>query len=130
MKIIIAGSREFTDYEFLKSKLIKFNPIMNEIVSGCARGVDTLAINYAKEYNIVCKKFPVSQSEWSLYGKRAGHLRNGRMAVYADGLIAFWDGKSKGTYNMISQMKSLKKPVYVIRTDLSMGTQNNSVYDF
>ena len=99
MKVIIAGSRNFNDYNLLKSScdnlLTQFTNI--EIVSGTARGADKLGERYAREKGYSIKEFPAN---WSL-GKSAGYIRNDEMAQYADMLIAFWDGTSKGTKHMI-----------------------------
>ena len=109
-KIIIAGSRNFTDYKLLKTKC---NEIINDyqntlsssddpsiaIVSGHARGADKLGEQYARENNHYCLVMP---ADWNKYGKRAGYLRNAEMAKTADALIAFWDGESRGTHHMIN----------------------------
>lgn len=106
MKIIIAGGRNFTDYQTLR----KFcNRILQdqkniEIVSGAYyKGADKLGEQYAAE-----KGFPITQfpANWKKYGRAAGPKRNEQMADYADALIAFWDGKSKGTNHMIELAKS------------------------
>ena len=100
MKVIIAGGRNFNDYD----KLCQFcdNALSNqtevEIVSGTARGADKLGEKYAKDNGYLVKKFP---ADWDKYGKSAGYKRNAQMAEYADALIAFWDGKSRGTKHMI-----------------------------
>jgi hypothetical protein len=100
MKIIIAGSRNFNDYNLLKSScdnlLTQFTNI--EIVSGTARGADKLGERYAREKGYSIKQFPAN---WDKFGKSAGYIRNDEMAQYADMLIAFWDGTSKGTKHMI-----------------------------
>jgi len=100
MKVIIAGGRDFKDYNKLKDScdkiLINQNNI--EIVSGTANGADILGERYAQEKGYEVKKFP---AKWDEYGKKAGYMRNQEMGEYADGLIAFWDGKSKGTKHMI-----------------------------
>jgi hypothetical protein len=101
IKVIIAGGRDFDDYhrlcqvcdEFLKDK----NKV--EIVSGAYKGADLLGEKYANERNYPIKQFP---ADWRRYGKSAGQKRNADMAAYADALIAFWDGESKGTKNMIA----------------------------
>lgn len=104
MKVIIAGSRDFNDYEKLKEvcdyMLSRQTDV--EIVSGAARGADILGEQYAKEKGHSLKQFP---AEWDKFGKRAGYLRNEDMAKYSDALIAFWDGKSKGTEHMINLAK-------------------------
>ena len=100
MKVIIAGSRAFQDYELLKSTCDKMLEHVQdvEIVSGTANGADKLGEKYAAENGFPVKQFP---ADWANLGKRAGFVRNSQMAEYADALIAFWDGKSKGTKMMI-----------------------------
>ncbi len=85
-----------------------------EIVSGGAAGVDTFGEQWAYEANVDVKRFP---AQWHKYGRSAGHRRNADMARYADRLIAFWDGQSKGTENMIRIMVDLKKPTTVYYAD-------------
>lgn len=115
MKIIIAGSRDFNDYELAKEKILYFvkNTFFNqiEIVSGGARGADRIGEKFAKEYSLKMKIFP---PDWQNKGKKAGILRNQEMADYADCLIAFWDGLSKGTMNMIEEMKKRNKPTRIV----------------
>ncbi|MDC7251016.1 MAG: hypothetical protein PQJ49_13970, partial [Sphaerochaetaceae bacterium] len=72
------------------------------IVCGQARGADTLGEWYGKEKGYDIRYFPAN---WNLHGKKAGYLRNSEMADYADCLIAFWDGQSKGTEHMINLAK-------------------------
>lgn len=100
MKIIVAGSRGFNNYELLRSKLneIVGDNLDIEIVSGMARGADLLGVEYANERGYEIKKFP---AQWDKYGKSAGYIRNEEMAKYSDTCICFWDGKSKGTKHMI-----------------------------
>lgn len=113
MKIIIAGSRDFNDYNKLK---IQCNYLLGnvkseiEIVSGTASGADKLGEKYAEEMGYKLTMFPAN---WDKYGKAAGPLRNKEMAEYSDALIAFWDGKSRGTASMINQAKKLKLKVKV-----------------
>jgi hypothetical protein len=112
-KLIIAGSREFNDYSFLKDKvdfLLK-NVIEDvEIVSGAARGADTLGERYAMENNFKVKLFP---ADWSK-GRGAGFIRNEEMAEYANACVVFWMNNSKGTKHMIdvSQKHNLKLRIY------------------
>lgn len=118
IKIIIAGSRTYSDYETLKyviDNILQSN-IYNkgfensniEIICGKAKGADTLGEQYAKENGMNIKYFP---ADWNNYGKSAGYIRNKQMALYASykkgygALIAFWDGRSKGTKNMIELAK-------------------------
>ncbi|HCE54898.1 MAG TPA: hypothetical protein DER05_07785 [Lutibacter sp.] len=100
MKVIIAGGRNFDDFNKLCQVCDEFLQGQNniEIVSGAYKGADLLGERYAAERNYQIKQFP---ADWRRYGKSAGLKRNTEMAAYADILIAFWDGKSKGTKNMI-----------------------------
>lgn len=84
--------------------------VMTEIVSGGARGVDSLAITYAKEHYIPCT---IMRADWDKYGKSAGFRRNGDMANYADALIAIWDRESRGTLHMINIAKERGLKVFV-----------------
>lgn len=106
MKIIVAGSRDITDYETVKKAIELFveehQPTSVAIVSGGARGVDRLAKQYAKEQNLPFHEY---LADWDKYGKRAGYLRNIKMAENADALLAIWDGKSRGTQHMIARAK-------------------------
>ena len=114
MKVIIAGGRFFNDYELLKEscdKILSNTPLI-EIVSGTAKGADTLGERYAKENYLEVTKFP---ADWDKFGKSAGYRRNADMAIYADSLIAFWDGESKGTKSMIHLAKVGKLNIRVIK---------------
>lgn len=114
MKVIIAGSRTITNGTTHISNFFSTNelplPIVEEIVSGCARGIDKCGELFAYNHRIKIKRFPAN---WKKYGKGAGSIRNAEMAEYADALIAIWDGKSRGTLDMITRMRELGKPVYV-----------------
>lgn len=105
-RVIIAGSRGFDNYDLLCAyadyKLSKITDEI-EIVSGGAKGADQLGERYAKERGYSLRVFP---AEWDIYGKRAGYLRNVKMAEYADALLVFWDGESRGTKNMIYEARS------------------------
>ena len=112
MRVIIAGGRNFDDYEKVRTTL---NDIINdkkmiitEILSGHAKGADSLGEHYAETNDIKLAMYP---ADWDLHGKSAGHIRNDAMSKDADMLIAFWDGKSKGTANMIN--RALKRELFV-----------------
>ena len=110
MKVIIAGSRKGFVARNVFEAIEESNFVITEVVSGCARGVDRDGEYWAKLNNIPVKLFP---ADWESHGKSAGYLRNLEMAEYADALIAVWDGKSKGTFNMIHQMVLANKPIHV-----------------
>ena len=122
MKVIIAGSRDFSDYDLLKSKCDTFlkDIAVSEIVSGTADGADKLGERYALEKGYDLKKFP---ADWKKYGKKAGYLRNEEMASYADILIAFWDGLSKGTSLMISCAERKGLVIHTILYEMKIDGQ-------
>lgn len=108
VKIIIAGSRDITDYEVVRNAVIasgywkEFGRKI-EVVSGCANGVDKLGIEFASKNNLTIHRFP---ADWKTHGKAAGHVRNKEMGDYAKAhggrLLAVWDGKSTGTKGMVA----------------------------
>lgn len=112
MKVIIAGGRDFDNYDYLSETMKNLNIIVSEVVCGGARGADSLGEKWAQINGIPVKYFP---ADWDGLGNYAGHARNRQMAEYADFLVAFWDGKSKGTQNMISTMQQLGKHGKVMR---------------
>jgi hypothetical protein len=124
MRMIIAGGRDFEDYPLLKQKcrevlkeLLTADSNSVEIVSGGARGADRLGEIFALEQKLRIKLF---RADWDKLGKIAGFVRNEQMAVYASEdsstgvLIAFWDGKSEGTSNMINLAFQYGLKVYVV----------------
>mgnify|MGYP001124488586 FL=1 len=127
LRVIIAGSRDFDDFPKLMNSCIDIlSSITNNnknlgkirIVSGAARGADQLGEQYAKLVGYEVSKFP---ADWDGLGKRAGYVRNAEMAKYAvensnyGVLIAFWDGKSKGTKHMIDLAKRNGLEVHIVR---------------
>lgn len=119
-KVIVAGGRDFEDYDYLSTTLDElFNDTtifrnMEEIkiVSGMAKGADTLAIRYADERKMTKILFPAN---WKLHPRRAGFLRNEDMLTIATHLIAFWDGESHGTQHIIEEARKKGIPVWVFK---------------
>ena len=112
MKLIIAGGRNITDYSLVLSALAESQFIPTEIVSGMAPGVDTLAVQYARENNLPLSEF---HANWKEFGRSAGPRRNRQMAEYGTALLAIWDGESRGTKNMIQEATKRNLQVYVKR---------------
>ena len=116
-RVIIAGTRSFNDYELLRDSC---NNLLSEkqrthtvvVISGTARGADQMGERYARERGFQLRRFP---ADWEQYVKSAGHIRNAKMADNADALIAFWDGESKGTKNMIDNARRKGLAVRVIQ---------------
>lgn len=108
MKLAVVGSQSFDDYEYLK-KMLQYHPC-TMIVSGGAKGADTLAVKYAAENNIPKKEF---LPNWNLDGKSAGAIRNKLIVDLCDELVAFWNKKSPGTRISIRFAEDANKPVYI-----------------
>ena len=115
MKVIVAGSRTFDDRALAFAKLDRIlanvKPDDCTIVSGGARGADRIGEAYARARGMRCE---VMAADWTA-GRGAGYERNRRMAAVADGLVAVWDGESRGTADMIRLMQAAGKPVRVVR---------------
>jgi len=112
MKVIISGSRTINNKEYVYAVLNKSPYEITVLVSGHANGVDKLGEQWANEKGIPTKLFI---PHYSIDNPRiAPLLRNTDMSVYADALVAVWDGQSKGTRHMIGEMVKAKKPQYVI----------------
>ena len=109
-RIIVAGTRTITKCEEVFPILDSMAMHIGEVVSGCAPGVDSIAELWANNHGIHVQRFP---ADWKQFGMKAGPIRNAKMAEYADRLIAIWDGKSRGTKDMIERMKTLGKPVWI-----------------
>lgn len=103
LRVIVAGGREFNNYQMVKEALdeLRLTCPNISIVCGEARGADTFGRKYAEENNLPIDSHPVTAADWKTYGKGAGYRRNEDMAKVADALLAFWDGESKGTKHMI-----------------------------
>ena len=127
LRIIVAGSREFNDYDLLRDTLMQYldfmddkdvvdNPSQVKFISGTAKGADVLGEQFAYTYEYDVIRFP---PDWDTYGKSAGYRRNAEMAKYASEaygvLFAFWDGKSKGTKHMIDLAKRYGLEVHVVK---------------
>lgn len=113
MRLIIAGSRTFKHITF--EDIVTFLEIHRlsptEVVSGKAQGIDAAGADWAQVFGFPIKSFP---ADWNKHGKAAGPIRNKAMAEYADALLLIWDGESKGSFNMMSEMVVLGKPVYEV----------------
>lgn len=116
-KVVIAGGRNFNNYDLLKAKCDELlSKKVKEgkkivIVSGKAKGADSLGERYAQEKGYDVAEFP---ADWDTYDKRAGYMRNKQMAEYGDACICFWDGISKGSKHMIDLSKKQGIPVRIV----------------
>ena len=106
MKIAIVGSRKI-----VIDNIGDYITDADEIVSGGAVGVDSCASEYAKQHNL---KITVFLPQYDTYGRAAPIVRNKKIVDYADKVIAFWDGKSKGTLSVIKYAEKIEKPCKIV----------------
>jgi uncharacterized phage-like protein YoqJ len=120
MRVIIAGSRTFHNYQLLKEKATQIlqNYIQTNqeiiIISGTATGADQLGEQFAKEMGFKVERYA---ADWDKWGKSAGYKRNQQMAEVANVAIVFWDGQSKGSKHMIDIAKNKGLKVRVVNYD-------------
>lgn len=118
MKVAVVGSRGFSDAIHLSAVMEDWfmnqeglQAKITEIISGGAKGADSLAADWARTHGIKLTEY---LPDWDTYGKRAGFIRNEDIIKGADMVLAFWDGVSKGTQNSLSIAKRLKKPTLIV----------------
>lgn len=115
MNIAIVGGRDFSDYTLLKESLSAYisiySGIPDNIVSGGAKGADTLAAQFAAEMDIPLLVF---KPDYQKYGRGATLVRNTQIIENAEVVFAFWDGQSKGTKDSITKAKKLQKELHII----------------
>ena len=134
MRVVISGSTE-NDIRLIEMSVAESGFDVSLVISGGAKGIDTLAVEWAVENNIPVEVFEaawdnldhpdaiIKTSPWGQkYDAKAGLRRNELMAVHADALIAIWDGQSKGTKHMIKMARKRDLPIFVYRTDIPCKT--------
>lgn len=113
MKVAIVGSRSINNEDlvinFIK-EIHDFDPIYDKIVSGGARGVDTIAEKFAKENNI---RTIIFVPDWKKYGSNAAFIRNADIIQKCEKCIIIWDGESEVTKNDITLCNEMNKPCYI-----------------
>lgn len=119
MRIIVAGSRNATEAQvndaLARCPWIGF---ASAIVSGTARGADEFGERWAAQHQLRVHQFP---ADWGTHGKRAGPIRNRQMAQNAEGLVAVWDGRSRGTRTMIEFARQNGLRILIFRTDIAQA---------
>ncbi len=109
MKIAIVGSRDYPHPEEVRAYVNGLEE-GDEVISGAARGVDSWAAKAARERGLKVTEFP---ARWHDLGRSAGYVRNSTIVLASDKVVAFWNGKSKGTKNSMGWAKFHKKPLEV-----------------
>lgn len=126
MKVGIVGGREFNDYDLVKITMHRLYPDATVIVSGGARGADSLGKQYADDHGLIAE---IYDADWPTltpgcrvginrsgkqYNKDAGHIRNTTIVENSDAIVAFWDGNSPGTRDTVKKIRATGKPLHVI----------------
>jgi predicted Rossmann fold nucleotide-binding protein DprA/Smf involved in DNA uptake len=116
MKLAIVGSRNFRWYDLLSKWAHTYitgswDARDITIISGGAKGADSLAEDFADEYGYEIEIF---YPHWNELGKAAGFIRNKQIVDACDMVLAFWDGKSKGTEHTIRLAREAKKPTFIV----------------
>jgi len=122
LRIAIVGSRTFTNKSYFEEKVLELiepfikQGITIEVVSGGAKGTDTLAEQFAKDKGFLFKCFP---ADWETFGRSAGVRRNKEIIRYTNAnnnglVIAFWDFKSPGTKSTIQLARLASIPIEIV----------------
>lgn len=129
MRLGIIGGRDFSNYDAVRHQLnlIRSRYSVSCIVSGGAKGADSLAERYANEYNI---KTLIFKADWDKYGKTAGFIRNSDIVNNSDLIIAFWDGNSKGTLDSINKALKTKTNIVVLDYYGCINDEYTKIFNF
>lgn len=111
-KVLISGSREIKDYDYIRQAHLDSGIVTVEFVSGLARGPDQACVELAAELELPLREFP---ADWETYKLSAGYVRNAEMAKYATFAEVHWDGSSKGTQHMQDLLDKEKVPYKLFR---------------
>ena len=116
MRLAVVGSRTGVSsklvWRWLSKYFAEFGPDMT-IVSGGAKGADSIAADFAKHKGLKCD---VYLPDWDTHGRSAGFKRNHTIWDNADAGIAFWDGESRGTAHSFKIAKAQGKPLTIVLT--------------
>ena len=110
MKLIIAGTRTFGDQRHFDYVMTGWEKDATEVFSGECPGPDRMGERWARQHGIPVRRFP---ADWAMHGRKAGPIRNAQMAEEADQAIVFWDGRSRGTRNLMEEMRKRGKNVEI-----------------
>lgn len=129
IRLLVCGSREITDYDFVYNyiKRLCTGRVIDCIISGMARGVDTYAAEYAQNNGLKLLEFPITKEDWNLHGKKAGYLRNKKQRDEGNPthVLAFLhkDFPCNGTKSMIKLAQEKNIPVKVVMYNKSKGEE-------
>lgn len=104
IRLAIVGSRNFPHLDAVRAVIASLKPVFI-IISGGAKGVDSVAIDEARKCGFKTEVYP---ADWNKHGKAAGPIRNSLLIDKCDGVLAFWDGESRGTKDTIDKASKTK----------------------
>ena len=111
MRVAIVGSRDFPKMGVVRA-FVQSLDLNVVVISGGARGVDTVAVEEARECGLEVEEI---NAEWDEIGRAAGPLRNTKIVDRADIVVAFWDGRSSGTRDTIKKARAAGKLMCVFK---------------
>lgn len=135
MRVLVCGCRNLSGYIGFKNYIYESMSIFHtqtkitKLIEGGASGVDYVAKQWAIVNKIPIKEFP---AEWDKYNKSAGSIRNQQMIDEGkpDIVIAFWDGKSRDTLDMISRAISNRINVSIVSLNFLEKQDDSAFVDF
>jgi len=112
MKLAVVGSRDYNNTDLIADELQGYLEDYPDlvIISGGAKGVDRFAEKWANRNGVPTEIF---KPDWDTHGRSAGMIRNAEIIANAEGVLAFWDGTSSGTWNTIERALSAKHLYFV-----------------
>ena len=117
VQLVVAGTREYSNRDEIFARLDKYHQRCKDagteliIIEGEARGPDLISRKWAETRGVPFRSYP---ADWDEYGKAAGFIRNEEMAKAGTHVLAFWDGQSNGTNDMIERGLKHQRRVLVI----------------
>lgn len=118
MRILICGSRSWSDIHAIRMRLIALPP-NSTIIHGAAPGADTIAGWLAGDFGFTVHAFP---ADWKKHGKAAGPIRNRQMLdEKPDLVLAYWDGTSIGTSDCITEARKRGIPVEIHKAETDVS---------
>jgi len=120
VRCIIAGTRYYTPTsQEITAALAAKAWAPTRVLSGTCRGADRQGGLWAAEHKVEVHWY---MPDWERYGKRAGPMRNARMVQAADALLAFHDGVSRGTADVIRKARGAGLGVHVVPVEVTHVT--------
>jgi hypothetical protein len=123
MRIAVVGSRGFRNLAAVRH-FVWEQDRNTVIVSGGAGGVDSAATGEARRLGM---KYEVYLPDWDIHGRSAGIIRNRAIVERSDEVVAFWDGRSRGTQSTIEMARRLRKPLRVFDETVTVDGANPNV---